>query len=132
MGTTSGQLNSPWELAQAPASFGRFGGDLLVGDFGDGPINAYRQQPAGNYEDAGELTGGDHKSLTIDGLWSLLFGHGALAKSGPTDTLFFTAGPEGETTASSEPSEPTNTHASKPAPHRRRLAPTGGAMFLTV
>jgi uncharacterized protein (TIGR03118 family) len=91
-----GQLNSPWGLAQAPASFGRFGGDLLIGNFGDGQINAYQQQPAGNYEHAGELTGTDHKSLTIDGLWSLQFGHGALAKNGPTDTLFFTAGPDGE------------------------------------
>jgi uncharacterized protein (TIGR03118 family) len=63
-----GQLNSPWGLAQAPASFGRFGGDLLVGNFGDGQINAYQQQPPATYEHAGELTGTGHKSLTIDGL----------------------------------------------------------------
>jgi uncharacterized protein (TIGR03118 family) len=92
---THGQLNSPWGLALAPASFGRFGGDLLVGNFGDGQINAYQPKPAGNYEHAGELRGADGKSLTIDGLWSLQFGHGTV-KNGPTDTLFFTAGPDGE------------------------------------
>ena len=37
-----GPLNAPWGLAVAPASFGRFGGDLLVGNFGDGKIHAYR------------------------------------------------------------------------------------------
>ena len=36
-----GHLNSPWGLALAPQGFGEFGGDLLVGDFGDGRINAY-------------------------------------------------------------------------------------------
>src|SRR4029078_12178566 len=36
-----GQLNAPWGLAWAPADFGRFGGDLPVGNFGDGAINAY-------------------------------------------------------------------------------------------
>jgi uncharacterized protein (TIGR03118 family) len=38
---SGGNLNAPWGLAQAPASFGSFGGDLLVGNFGDGRINAY-------------------------------------------------------------------------------------------
>ena len=38
---TGGQLNSPWGLAIAPATFGAFGGDLLVGNFGDGRINAF-------------------------------------------------------------------------------------------
>jgi uncharacterized protein (TIGR03118 family) len=92
---THGQLNSPWGLAAAPASFGRFGGDLLVGNFGDGQINALRQLPSGNYEHAGQLRNTDGKTLTIDGLWSLQFGHGAV-KNGPIDTLFFTAGPDGE------------------------------------
>jgi len=78
-----GQLNAPWGLALAPAGFGRFGGDLLVGNFGDGRINAYAPQSNGPYE-----------FLAIDGLWALQFGNGAAA--GPTDTLFFTAGPDEE------------------------------------
>src|SRR5206468_5571379 len=83
-----GQLNAPWGLALAPASFGRFGGDLLVGNFGDGHINAYAELSNGHFEHRGELRSADGRSLTIDGLWALEFGNGGAA--GPTDTLFFT------------------------------------------
>jgi uncharacterized protein (TIGR03118 family) len=93
---TRGQLNSPWGLAMAPASFGRFGGDLLVGNFGDGQINAFAQGPNGSFEPRGQLRDESGGVLTIDGLWALQFGKGALANNGPTDTLFFTAGPDGE------------------------------------
>ena len=93
---THGQLNSPWGLALAPASFGRFGGDLLVGNFGDGQITAFERQPTGKFEPRGQLRTGSGSVLTIDGLWALQFGKGALANNGPTDTLFFTAGPAGE------------------------------------
>jgi uncharacterized protein (TIGR03118 family) len=89
-----GQLNAPWGLALAPASFGRFGGDLLVGNFGDGAINAYEELPNGHFEHRGELRGTDGKPLAIDGLWALEFGNGGQA--GPTTTLFFTAGPNEE------------------------------------
>ena len=89
-----GQLNAPWGLAPAPEGFGRFGGDLLVGNFGDGEINAYAEQPNGHFEHRGELRGADGKPISIDGLWALQFGTGGL--SGPTDTLFFTAGPNEE------------------------------------
>ena len=89
-----GQLNAPWGIALAPASFGRFGGDLLVGNFGDGQINAYRQV-GGGFEHAGELRGADGRSLAIDGLWALEFGNDSAA--GSSDTLFFTAGPDEET-----------------------------------
>jgi uncharacterized protein (TIGR03118 family) len=91
-----GQLNSPWGLALAPASFGRFGGDLLVGNFGDGQITAFEQQSNGRFEPRGQLRSVDGGVLTIDGLWALQFGKGALANNGPTDTLFFTAGPDDE------------------------------------
>jgi uncharacterized protein (TIGR03118 family) len=90
-----GQLNAPWGLALAPASFGRFGGDLLVGNFGDGEINAYAELPNGHFEHRGTLRSGGG-ILRIDGLWALEFGHGA-PNNGPTDTLFFTAGPADET-----------------------------------
>jgi uncharacterized protein (TIGR03118 family) len=90
-----GQLNAPWGLAMAPPDFGTYSGDLLVGNFGDGNINAYTQNPNGTWHPAGQLRGSDHKPITIDGLWSLQFGHGA-ANNGPLNTLFFTAGPNDE------------------------------------
>jgi uncharacterized protein (TIGR03118 family) len=92
---THGQLNSPWGLAMAPAGFGNFGGDLLVGNFGDGEVSAYEPQADGSYELVGQLRTADHKVLSIDGLWALQFGKGA-ANNGPQTTLFFTAGPGGE------------------------------------
>ena len=90
-----GQLDAPWGLALAPANFGRFSGDLLVGNFGDGQINAYAEMANGRFEHRGELRDASGKSLSIDGLWALQFGHGA-PNNGPTNTLFFTAGPNDE------------------------------------
>jgi uncharacterized protein (TIGR03118 family) len=74
----------------APATgFGQFSGDLLVGNFGDGSINAFKADGSS----AGTLMGKDGKPLTIEGLWGLKFGDGAPGtKNGPADTLFFTAG----------------------------------------
>ena len=89
-----GQLNAPWGLAMAPDSFGRFAGDLLVGNFGDGQINAYAEHN-GQFTHAGELRDASGKSLSIDGLWALEVGQGG--NNGPAGTLFFTAGPEDET-----------------------------------
>jgi uncharacterized protein (TIGR03118 family) len=89
-----GQLNAPWGLAQAPSDFGRFSGDLLVGNFGDGQINAYELGSNGQYTHKGELRS-NGRQIAIDGLWALEFGNGANA--GPTNTLFFTAGPDEET-----------------------------------
>ena len=89
-----GQLNAPWGLAMAPATFGRFAGDLLVGNFGDGQINAYALLPNGQFEHRGELRGADGEPLAIDGLWALQFGNDGTA--GPSTRLFFTAGPNDE------------------------------------
>ena len=91
-----GALDSPWGLAVAPEEFGSFGGDLLVGNFGDGQINAYEELPSGQFVHRGQLRSSDGRPLSIDGLWALQFGHGALANNGPTNTLFFTAGPNDE------------------------------------
>jgi uncharacterized protein (TIGR03118 family) len=88
-----GQLNAPWGLALAPSDFGRFGGDLLVGNFGDGNINAYELGANGQYQHRGELRE-NGRQIAIDGLWAIAFGNGANA--GPRDTLFFTAGPDDE------------------------------------
>jgi uncharacterized protein (TIGR03118 family) len=89
-----GQLNAPWGLAVAPDSFGRFAGDLLVGNFGDGQINAYREHN-GNFTHAGELRDESGKSLSIDGLWALEVAQGG--NNGTPGTLYFTAGPDDET-----------------------------------
>ncbi len=82
-----GTLNSPWGLTLAPEGFGRFGKDLLVGNFGDGRINAF-EPDTGAFR--GQLKDQEGNPITINGLWGLGFGNGGLA--GPTDTLFFTAG----------------------------------------
>jgi uncharacterized protein (TIGR03118 family) len=92
---THGQLNSPWGLAVAPSDFGRFSGDLLVGNFGDGQISAFEPQSDGSYELVGQLRTTGNKVLTIDGLWALQFGKDS-ANNGSHNTLFFTAGPDGE------------------------------------
>ncbi len=92
-----GQLNAPWGIAQAPAiGFGRFSGNLLIGNFGDGEITAFVQEPDGTWEPNGQLRTGGGKVLSIDGLWALQFGHGSAANNGPSTTLFFTAGPNDE------------------------------------
>jgi uncharacterized protein (TIGR03118 family) len=93
---THGQLNSPWGIAKAPANFGRFSGDLLVGNFGDGEISAFEPQSDGTFELVGQLRTSDRKVLSIDGLWALQFGKGTM-NNGPATTLFFTAGPDDET-----------------------------------
>jgi uncharacterized protein (TIGR03118 family) len=86
-----GQLNAPWGVAMAPAGFSSFGGDLLIGNFGDGHIDAY--DPSHNYAFDGQLKGADGTAVTLPGLWALQFGNGV--SSGDANTLFFTAGPGG-------------------------------------
>jgi uncharacterized protein (TIGR03118 family) len=86
-----GSLNSPWGLALAPADFGQFSNDLLVGNFGDGHINVFDPNTGaalGSLENSGGVP------IQIDGLWSLQFGGGPNA--GASNELFFTAGIDGE------------------------------------
>jgi uncharacterized protein (TIGR03118 family) len=96
---SAGELNSPWGLALAPAQgFGRFSGDLLVGNFGDGRIHAFDPTTLtsdGEFEAVGLLHSERGRPLQIEGLWALQFGHGttAVGANGLTTTLFFTAGP---------------------------------------
>jgi uncharacterized protein (TIGR03118 family) len=86
-------LNAPWGVAMAPGNFGAFGGDLLVGNFGDGRINAFAPRPNGKFVFRGQLDS-EGAPLSIDGLWSLQFGNDSAA--GSSQKLFFTAGPEDE------------------------------------
>lgn len=90
---SQGSLNAPWGLAWAPAGFGRFSGDLLVGNFGDGRIHGYRWDD-GAWEDQGPLRGMNRRPITIDRLWGIGFGNGSA--SGPTTTLYFASGPDDE------------------------------------
>jgi uncharacterized protein (TIGR03118 family) len=88
---SGGVLDAPWGLALAPASFGDLAGDLLVGNFGSGTIEAINLTT--NTSD-GLLTDGTGKTVVIDGLWALTPGNGVSA--GSTDKIYFTAGPNGE------------------------------------
>lgn len=88
---THGVLNAPWGLALAPASFGKFGGTLLVGNLGDGAINAFDPLD-GKF--LGSLRGRDNKRLQIDGLWGIQFGNGLLGQK--SNQLFYAAGPNDE------------------------------------
>jgi len=81
-----GKLDSPWAVTLAPSTFGAFGGDILVGNFGNGRINAY-DPTSGEFQ--GEVIG-LHGPIVIDGLWGLRFAP-ATPGAGP-NTLFFTAG----------------------------------------
>jgi uncharacterized protein (TIGR03118 family) len=87
---TKGKLNAPWGMALAPDGFGKFSNMLLVGNFGDGTINAYNVK---GFTFAGQLRA-NNKVLKIDGLWGITFGNGF--NNQPTDTLFFAAGPGDE------------------------------------
>ncbi len=85
-----GSLNSPWGVARASFAFGRFSGDILVGNFGNGIINAFDAD--GKF--LGILKDSEGEPIVIDGLWALTLGGGRNSNS---DTLYFTAGPNGET-----------------------------------
>lgn len=84
---SQGTLNSPWGLTLAPADFGRFSNALLVGNFGDGRINAFDPVTGGFL---GQLPDSSGNPIEIEGLWALAFGNGGDA--GKTNELFFTAG----------------------------------------
>lgn len=89
-----GVLNAPWAVVRAPIGFGHFGGEILVGNFGNrghfaGWINAFGNR--GQLE--GELRTSRGQAIAIDGLWALTFGTFVASDS---DTLYFTAGPHDE------------------------------------
>ena len=88
---SGGTLNSPWGLAIAPQSFGKFAGDLLVGNFGDGTINAFDPN---DDRFLGRLLGGDGKPIAIGDLWALIPGNGGAG--GDPNALYFTAGVQNE------------------------------------
>jgi uncharacterized protein (TIGR03118 family) len=93
-GRKNAPSNAPWGLALAPATFGVFAGDVLVGNFGNGRISAYKDLGGGKWVYKGQLRKGDQTIITIDGLWGIAFGNGAAG--GPLSSLYFAAGPSDE------------------------------------
>ena len=88
---SQGVLNSPWGLAQAPAGFGPFGGALLIGNFGDGRINAFNPTTGVWLGTVNDTNG---NPFAVQGLWAIAFGNGG--SGGDAHTLYFTAGLNGE------------------------------------
>jgi len=84
-----GPLNSPWGITRASYDFGQFSGKILIGNFGDGRINAFTSD--GSFLD--ELEDAHGRALVIDGLWTLTLGGGLGSSS---DALYFAAGPNHE------------------------------------
>lgn len=84
-------LNAPWGVALAPADFGGFGNALLIGNVGDGRINAFELASGRHIDTARDSTG---LPLVIDGLHALAFGNGLNGQA--TTSLFFTAGANNE------------------------------------
>jgi uncharacterized protein (TIGR03118 family) len=108
---TGGNLNAPWGMALAPASFGVYGGDLLVGNLGDGLINVYNPT---TYAYLGQLTDATGKPVLYSlpgagvansylGLWEIGFGQGnattnspSISNAGDPGILYFAAGLDAE------------------------------------
>jgi uncharacterized protein (TIGR03118 family) len=88
-----GQLNSPWGVALAPTGFGELGGALWIGNFGNGHINAFDPESGKFLSKVRDPKG---KEILIDGLWTITFGSNN-GNGGAANTLYFTAGPNGET-----------------------------------
>jgi uncharacterized protein (TIGR03118 family) len=84
-------LNAPWGLTQAPSDFGSNSHDILVGQFGSGQVLVF-DPVTGHFK--GPLFDSTNTPIAIDGLWDIAFGSGTT--SGPSNTLFFTAGTGGE------------------------------------
>ena len=87
------QLNSPWGVALAPTGFGELGGALWIGNFGNGQINAFNPDTGKFLSKVRDPKG---KAILIDGLWTITFGSNK-GNGGAANTLYFTAGPNGET-----------------------------------
>jgi uncharacterized protein (TIGR03118 family) len=83
-------LNAPWGVVAAPASFGTFAGDILVGNFGDGTISAFNT--TGSF--IGQLTNSTGNVLVNAGLWDMVFGGGGGTNNDPgtLGALYITAG----------------------------------------
>jgi uncharacterized protein (TIGR03118 family) len=84
---SAGRLNAPWGIALAPDNFGAFSGDLLIGNFGDGTIDAY-DLASGAF--VGRMVLSNGQAIVLPGLWGIAFGPGVMSQ--PKNALFFAAG----------------------------------------
>ena len=84
---SQGPLNSPWGLAIAPSTFGAFANDLLVGNFGDGTINAFDPSTGASLGPVNDVLG---TAVVIPNLWALQVGNGG--SGGDPNAVYFTAG----------------------------------------
>jgi uncharacterized protein (TIGR03118 family) len=86
-----GNLNAPWGVAVAPVIFGVFANDILVGNFGDGIINAYDPK---TFAFLGQLADGTGKTIVNASLWEIFFGLTAATSTAPSNinTLYIVAG----------------------------------------
>jgi uncharacterized protein (TIGR03118 family) len=89
---TGGALNAPWGVVLAPATFGAFANDILVGNFGDGSINVYDPNSG---KSLGRLTDSNNHAIVNPGMWDMVFGKGG---TGDPNTLYITAGGSNQTT----------------------------------
>jgi uncharacterized protein (TIGR03118 family) len=106
-----GPLNAPWGLVIAPKGFGPFAGDLLVGNLGNGWINAFNPT-TGKF--LGPLDNAKRQPIAINGLWGLMVGNSAF---GGASSVVFSAGPNGYANGLVGVLNPTNpAPAPKPAP----------------
>lgn len=87
---SGGKLNAPWGVVPTPAAFGTFSNDILVGNFGDGTINAF--DTTGKF--LGEVTDANGNVIVNPGLWDMVFG---VTGTGDPNTLYFTAGGSSQT-----------------------------------
>jgi uncharacterized protein (TIGR03118 family) len=119
------KLASPWGIALAPMSFGKLGGDLLVGNFafGDSVINAFNPT---TWAFEGSINVNPGAGNTPGGLWSLAFGGGG--NDGNPNTLFFTDGINGE----KDGLFGSFTAVPEPSTWAMMLAGFGGLAFLAV
>lgn len=108
--SNSGPLNAPWGLAIAPSSFGELAGMLLVGNNGDGRINAF---DLSTNTFVAQLNDTNNLPLSIPGLWALTPGNGASA--GSTDALYFSSGPNNQSAGLLGLLTPTSSSPSTPA-----------------
>ncbi len=88
---SGGTLNAPWGVVTAPAAFGTFSNAILVGNFGDGTINAF-DASSGKFQ--GQIMNTNNTAIVNPGLWDLVFGAGG---TGDPNTLYFTAGGSNQT-----------------------------------
>jgi uncharacterized protein (TIGR03118 family) len=87
---SGGHLNAPWGVVQTPASWGTFSNAILVGDFGDGAINAF--DSTGKF--LGQISNSSNKPIINAGLWDMVYGAGG---TGDPNTLYLTAGGPNQT-----------------------------------